>query len=215
MSKTVFLDSGSASIQHLCRKDKRFAKLFSMIGPISYTTYEGGYAFLVHEVIEQMISTRAAAKIYARLEALCGGSVTVERISALSDSQIRSIGLSGRKVQTIRCLTEAVRDGTLDPAALPALPDDAVMTKLSSLHGIGDWTAKMYLIFVLDRQDILPFEDVAFLQSYKWLYKTGDTGPKAIRAKCRKWKPYSSIAARYLYRALDCGLTREEFHLFK
>lgn len=84
MSKTVFLDSGSASIQHLCRKDKRFAKLFSMIGPISYTTYEGGYAFLVHEVIEQMISTRAAAKIYARLEALCGGSVTVERISALS-----------------------------------------------------------------------------------------------------------------------------------
>ena len=197
MSKTVFLDSGSASIQHLCRKDKRFAKLFSMIGPISYTTYEGGYAFLVHEVIEQMISTRAAAKIYARLEALCGGSVTVERISALSDSQIRS------------------RDGTLDPAALSALPDDAVMTKLSSLHGIGDWTAKMYLIFVLDRQDILPFEDVAFLQSYKWLYKTGDTGPKAIRAKCRKWKPYSSIAARYLYRALDCGLTREEFHLFK
>lgn len=186
-----------------------------MIGPISYTTYEGGYAFLVHEVIEQMISTRAAAKIYARLEALCGGSVTVERISALSDSQIRSIGSSGRKVQTIRCLTEAVRDGTLDPAALPALPDDAVMTKLSSLHGIGDWTAKMYLIFVLDRQDILPFEDVAFLQSYKWLYKTGDTGPKAIRAKCRKWKPYSSIAARYLYRALDCGLTREEFHLFK
>ena len=186
-----------------------------MIGPISYTTYEGGYAFLVHEVIEQMISTRAAAKIYARLEALCGGSVTVERISALSDSQIRSIGSSGRKVQTIRCLTEAVRDGTLDPAALSALPDDAVMTKLSSLHGIGDWTAKMYLIFVLDRQDILPFEVVAFLQSYKWLYKTGDTGPKAIHAKCRKWKPYSSIAARYLYRALDCGLTREEFHLFK
>ena len=56
MSRTVFLDSGSASIQHLCRKDKRFAKLFSMIGPISYTTYEDGYAFLVQEVIEQMIS---------------------------------------------------------------------------------------------------------------------------------------------------------------
>lgn len=215
MSRTVSLDSGSASIQHLCRKDKRFAKLFAMIGPISYTTYEDGYAFLVHEVIEQMLSTRAAAKIYARLEALCDGSVTVERIGSLSDSQIKGIGSSGRKVQTIRCLTEAFRDGTLDPAALPALPDDAVMTKLSSLHGIGDWTAKMYLIFVLDRQDILPFEDVAFLQSYKWLYKTGDTGPKAIRAKCRKWKPYSSIAARYLYRALDCGLTREEFHLFK
>lgn len=215
MSRTVFLDSGSASIQHLCRKDKRFAKLFSMIGPISYTTYEDGYAFLVQEVIEQMISTRAAAKIYARLEALCGGSVTVERISALSDSQIRSIGSSGRKVQTIRCLTEAVRDGTLSLPALCPLPDEGVMADLMSLHGIGAWTAKMYLIFVLDRQDILPFEDGAFLQSYKWLYKTNDTSPKAVRAKCRKWKPYSSIAARYLYRALDCGLTKEEFHLFK
>lgn len=73
----------------------------------------------------------------------------------------------------------------------------------------------MYLIFVLDRQDILPYEDGAFLQSYRWLYKTIDCSPASIKSKCKKWSPYSSIAARYLYHALDLGLTKSEFHLFK
>lgn len=83
-----------------------------------------------------------------------------------------------------------------------------------ALHGIGKWTAKMYLIFVLDRQEILPYEDIAFLQSYEWLYKTKDRSKKSIEKKCKKWKPYSSIASRYLYKALDTGLTKESFKLF-
>ena len=72
-----------------------------------------------------------------------------------------------------------------------------------------------YLLFVLNRQDILPLEDVAFLQAYGWLYKTQDRSRSSVEKKCRKWKPYSSIAARYLYRALDDGYTKQEFHLFK
>lgn len=73
----------------------------------------------------------------------------------------------------------------------------------------------MYLIFVLNRQNVLPVEDVAFLQSYKWLYKTDDTSKDSVMKKCKKLSPYSSIAARYLYRALDTGLTKNEFHLYK
>ena len=73
----------------------------------------------------------------------------------------------------------------------------------------------MYLIFVLDRQDILPYEDAAFIQSYEWMYKTKDKSMESITRKCKKWKPYSSIAARYLYRALDMGLTKKVFHLHK
>ncbi len=70
----------------------------------------------------------------------------------------------------------------------------------------------MYLIFVLNRLDVLPIEDVALLQSYKWLY---DTSKESIEKKCKKWKPYSSIAVRYMYRALDTELTKDKFHLFK
>ena len=69
--------------------------------------------------------------------------------------------------------------------------------------------------FVLDRQDILSTTDVAFLQVYEWIYKTDDRSKTSVEKKCKKWKPYSSTAARYFYRILDGGYTKEEFHLFK
>lgn len=87
--------------------------------------------------------------------------------------------------------------------------------ELTRIRGIGTWTAKMYLLFVLQRSDVLPVEDVAFLQGYKRLYRTDDVSKESIIKKCKKWKPYSSIAARYLYRAVDTGLIKSQFHLYK
>lgn len=186
-----------------------------MIGDISYQQYEDGYAFLVHEIVEQMLSIKAGAKIFARLEDLCAGNITASTINSLSDEQIRSIGTSAAKVSYIRSLTQAIDSGTLNLAELPKRDDKEIIKTLTSVKGIGNWTAKMYLIFVLDKQDVLPTEDVAFLQAYEWLYKTTDRSPATIINKCKKWKPYSSIASRYMYRALDLGLTKKEFHLFK
>lgn len=215
MPNTITLTPESESIQHLCKKDKRLAKVISTVGPISYLPYEDGYAFLVHEIIEQMLSVKAGAKIYERLEALCAGSITPSVINELSDEEIRSIGTSSAKVSYIRSLTAAVISEALDLCSLVSMTDSEIVKSLTAIKGIGNWTAKMYLIFVLDRPDILPTEDVAFLQAYQWLYKTDDRTPESVRRKCKKWKPYSSIAARYLYRALDAGYTKEEFHLFK
>jgi DNA-3-methyladenine glycosylase II len=89
-----------------------------------------------------------------------------------------------------------------------ALSDTEIIRQLTSLRGIGTWSAKMYLIFVLNRLDVLPYEDGAFLQVYKWLYATEDVKPAAIIERCEPWKPYSSLAARYLYRALDAGMVK-------
>lgn len=215
MQELITLNSKSKAIQYLCKKDKRLAKVISMVGPINYCPYEDGFAFLVHEIIEQMLSIKAGAKIYARLEDLCNGKISVESIDSLTDEQIRSIGTSSSKVEYIRGVTEAVKSGIIVFSAFPHMDDKDVMKTLTSLKGIGNWTAKMYLIFVLDRPNILPTEDVAFLQAYEWLYKTKDRSKESVEKKCKKWKPYSSVAARYLYRALDGGLTKEEFHLFK
>lgn len=211
----ITLDSQTPSIKHLCQKDKRLAKLISLIGPLSYTTHGDGFSFIVHEIIEQMLSVKAAAKIYARLEQLCNGSVTVDAILSLTDEQLIGIGTSSAKASYIRGIANAVSTGMLDFSSLATMPDDAVIKTLTAFRGIGIWTAKMYLLFVLNRQDILPLEDVAFLQAYGWLYKTQDRSRSSVEKKCRKWKPYSSIAARYLYRALDDGYTKQEFHLFK
>ncbi len=215
MANVITLTSESESIRYLCKKDKRLAKAIAMIGDISYQQYEDGYAFLVHEIVEQMLSIKAGAKIFARLEDLCARNITASTINSLSDEQIRSIGTSAAKVSYIRSLTQAIDSGTLNLAELPKLDDKEIIKALTSVKGIGNWTAKMYLIFVLDRQDVLPTEDVAFLQAYEWLYKTTDRSPATIINKCKKWKPYSSIASRYMYRALDLGLTKKEFHLFK
>lgn len=216
MSEIITLNMNTPSVQYLCRKDKRLAKVISLVGPITYMSHEAApYAFLIHEIIEQMLSVKAGAKIYGRLEDLCNGTVTPEAVNALSDEQIKSIGTANSKVAYIRNITNTVLSGELDFEELTLLPDEAVYEKLLVLKGIGKWTAKMYLIFVLNRQDVLPYEDVAFLQAYEWMYKTNDRSRESVRKKCKKWSPYSSIAARYLYRALDSGLTKNEFHLYK
>ena len=215
MGKKIILTQESEAIQYLCAKDKRLAKVIRMLGDMTYELHEDVYAFLVQEIIEQMLTIKAAQAIFNRLKALCSGEVTPERVQALSDEELRGIGTSESKVKYIRGLTEAVLDGSIDLGSLQEMSDDEVLKKLTSLHGIGTWTAKMVLIFVLDRQDVLPYEDVAFLQGYEWMYKTNDRSPAAVKKRCRKWSPYTSIAARYLYDALDEGLTKKPFHLFK
>lgn len=215
MSTEIRLNENTPSIQYLCKKYKRLAKVISMIGPITYKPHDDAFAFLVHEIIEQMLSIKAGAKIYSRLEELCNGSISPNNINQLTDEQIKSIGTSTSKVSYIRGITNAVLSGEINLEELPSLNDQQICKKLLALKGVGNWTAKMYLIFVLDRQDILPTEDIAFIQAYEWMYKTTDRSKESIEKRCKKWKPYSSIAARYLYRALDAGFTKEEFHLFK
>lgn len=216
MSDIITLDMNTPSVQYLCTKDERLAKVINMVGPITYKSHdEDPYSFLVHEIIEQMLSVKAGQKIYERLEALCNGSITPEKIALLSDDEIRGTGTSNAKVSFIRELTTAVINNSIVFADLTNMTDAEVMSKLTSIRGIGSWTAKMYLIFILNWQDVLPFEDGAFLQAYRWLYKTDDTKQSSIKNKCQKWKPYSSIAARFLYKALDSGYTKSEFHLYK
>ena len=96
----------------------------------------------------------------------------------------------------------------IDFVKIEELPDEEAILALKSIKGIGNWTAKMYLIFFLQRQDVLPYEDGAFLQAYKWLYNTKIIKSESIARKCKKWRPYTSIGARYMYRALDTGLTK-------
>jgi DNA-3-methyladenine glycosylase II len=214
LSKIVVLDDQTEAVRYLANKDKRLAKAMRMVGPITYEIHEDPYPFLVHEIIEQMLSVKAGAKIYGRLEEMCNGKITPEAVHVLSVEQIRGIGTSSAKARYIHAATDAILEGSIRFSDLEQMHDEDVIKALTELPGIGMWTAKMYLIFVLDRQNVLPFEDVAFLQSYQWLYKTDDRSPEAVKKKCKKWQPYSSVAARYLYRALDMGFTKNEFHLY-
>ena len=215
MPEVITLDMDTPSVQYLCKKDKRIAKVISMVGSISYSPHvDNPYRFLIHEIIEQMLSIKAGQKIFSRLEELCGGEITPDAIAVMPDEQIKSTGTSNAKVRYIKNLTNAIISGDLSLDSLNSMTDQAIINEMTKIRGIGTWTAKMYRIVVLNRPDVLPVEDGAFLQGYRWLYKTDDCKPLSIAQKCKKWKPYSSIATRFLYRALDAGMTKEEFHLF-
>lgn len=206
MSGFRILRKDSVESQYLCKRDEKMAQLIPLLGEFEYELYDDPYYFLVSTIIGQMLSNKVGAIITDRLKSLCSGHITPDVIAALSDEVIRSTGLSKSKTVYIRALTKAVKDGALDFSEFSELSDVEVIKKLTALRGIGMWTAKMYLIFVLDRKDILPFEDGAFLQAYKCVYNARKLDPRTIERRCRIWKPYSSIAARYLYRALDSGL---------
>lgn len=213
MGKFV-ISSEDAAIQYLKKKDKRLCKVIDAIGDIECNIHSDAYSFIVDEIIGQMLSNKVADVISTRFSALCYGNVTVENVSLLTVNQLRGIGLSNAKSNYILTFTDAIRNNIIDLDDLSNYSDSEVIGKLTSIRGIGTWTSKMFLIFILCRPDVLPYEDGAFMKSYKWLYKVEDVSPSAIKEKCKKWCPYSSIAARYLYRALDMGFTKKPFHLF-
>jgi DNA-3-methyladenine glycosylase II len=190
MTDLVTLTESTPSVQYLCRKDKHLAKVIHMVGSISYKPHlDDPFPFLIYEIVEQMLSVKAGAKIYGRLEALCHGHITPTSIDILSIDELRKIGTSSAKAKYIKSTATAVLNGTLDFTYFSTMTDNAILKNLTQLPGIGMWTAKMYLIFVLDRQNILPYEDVAFLQSYRWLYKTKDISKASVEKKCKNGNP--------------------------
>lgn len=208
MGEQLMFSPDSESVRYITEIYKTFKTAVEEIGQIEYYLADDPYSFLVEEIIGQMLSEKVATEIYKRLEVLCKGKVTIQSVSKLIDEEILSIHTSKSKVKYIRSLTDAVFSGQLNFEKLQHLSDDEALKTLTKISGIGPWTAKMYLIFVVGRENILPFEDGAFMQGYKWLYNTNDANPEKVKEKCVHWNPYFSIGARYCYEAVDMGLTK-------
>ncbi|MEL7608818.1 MAG: DNA-3-methyladenine glycosylase 2 family protein [Bacillota bacterium] len=207
--KPITYTFDSPEIRALCASDEKLAILIRRYGDLTYSLHTDVFTFFVETIIGQMLSNKAADSIAARLYAICGGRLSTEAVLRFDREILRGIGLSGRKAEYILQFAEMMRDVPDFFARLEDASDRAIIKCLTALHGIGTWSAKMYLIFVLGRLDVLPYEDGAFQQGYKWLYGTMDVKPAMIERKCESWRPYTSLAARYLYRALDEGLVRD------
>ena len=200
-------------IAALCAADSRLAALIHCLGALSYQPYGDPFAFLAETIVGQMLSAKAADTIAARLRDLAGGELTPARFLARDWRELRAIGLSQRKAEAILALAAAFAEQPQLVDSWAELPDSQVLAQITALRGLGTWSAKMYLIFLLDRPDVLPFEDGAFLQAYAWLYATDQLSRADIEARAESWRPYRSLASRYLYRALDLGYTKQPVEL--
>lgn len=196
-------------IRALCGADSRLAALIRRGGALSYSLYSDSFVFLAETIVCQMLSGKAAETINARLRDLVGGELNSARLTGFSWQDLRAIGLSQRKAEAILSLAAAFRERPELAEAWAELPDAEVLAQITALRGLGFWSAKMYLIFLLDRPDVLPYEDGAFLQAYAWLYGTEELTRQAIEARASAWQPYRSLASRYLYQALDAGYTKQ------
>ena len=131
MSELITLNSTTPSVQYLCKKDKRLAKVISMVGEITYEPHEDDpYRFLVHEIIEQMLSIKSGEKIFGRLVDLCGGELVPEKVDKLSEEQIRSTGTSNPKVKYILGVTNSVISGELNFKELKTMTDAEVTKRI-------------------------------------------------------------------------------------
>ena len=195
-------------ISYLKAKDPRLFKVIDKVGDIVIQEYKDSFVFLVDEIVGQMLSASVRNVLLSRLEALCKGNVSPNTVSALSIEKLRSIGLFNSKSFFILNLAQLVLEKKLDFSLLQQMSDEEVINYLMSIKGVGIWTSRMYLLFYLKRDDVLPVEDVAFLQAFKWLYGFKNPSRATNERCCKKWKPYSSLASRYMYRALDTGLTK-------
>jgi DNA-3-methyladenine glycosylase II len=188
----------------LAQQDPQLGALIEKVGPCRLRVRRDGDLFsaLCETITSQQLSTRVADVIYGRVCALCAPAPhpTAEAVLALDLDALRAAGLSRPKAAYVRALAERVQAGDLSLEALDALPDDEVIEVLSSIKGIGRWSAQMILIFRLHRPDVWPIGDLGIVRGLERLHNLRKTPTPARLEKLGDvWRPYRSVAAWYLW----------------
>jgi len=192
--------------RHLARRDPVIRDLMRTHGRCGLADAQHGEPFgaLMKAIVSQQLSTKAAHTIFTRLMALFDGVPTPQALAALTDAQLRGVGLSGQKLRYMRDLGGKVQDGSLPLLALDAMTDEDVIVALTQVKGIGRWTAEMFLMFRLHRPDVLPVDDLGIVKAVQKAYGLRKT-PSADRLNRigDAWRPYRSVACWYLWRSLN------------
>jgi DNA-3-methyladenine glycosylase II len=202
--------SDDDALAHLRAADPVIGELIDRIGPIDMVPgHRRGlddYTALVRSIAGQQLSVKAAQAIYARLLEFFGGHPPTPReiLDADPDQMRVAAGLSRAKTTFLRSLAEHVLDGSLQLDRLRDAPDDEVMRELVAVKGIGEWSAHMFLMFQLGRPDVLAVGDLGIRRAVERAYKLPDLPAAAeLTELAEPWRPYRTIACRYLWESLD------------
>jgi DNA-3-methyladenine glycosylase II len=192
------------AINHLKKADPILAAIIEKIGPCKMQFGEPTFHSLAEAILYQQLNGKAAVTIFNRFTAAAGDPLTPEGILKLTDTQMRAVGLSKQKTSYLRDLSEKTKAGLMEFERLPELSEAEVIAHLTQVKGIGVWTAHMFLMFTLQRPDILPTGDYGVQAAMKKHYKKRKWPKPAVMEKLAKpWVPYRSIACWYLWQSLD------------
>ncbi|HYA48013.1 MAG TPA: DNA-3-methyladenine glycosylase [archaeon] len=192
------------AIFHLKQSDPTMRSIIERVGPFRMEYGPPEFSSLAEAIVYQQLNGKAAVTIFKRFAALAGEPLTPDGILKLSDEQLRSAGLSKQKSAYLKDLAAKTRDGLLDFAKLPDLPDEEVIKHLTQVKGIGVWTAQMFLMFTLKRPDVLPTGDYGVQAAIRKHYRKRKLPkPKEMEKIARPWSPYRSVACWYLWKSMD------------
>ena len=193
-------------VAHLLRVDPAFGPIVAAAPDFAVHGRRQGDYFnaLVRAIVYQQLATKAAAAIHGRFIALFGGEPGPAAILAAPDEALRACGLSTAKLLAIRDLALKSTDGTVPLDRLEERPDDEIVARLSAVRGIGRWTAEMFLIFQLGRQDVWPVDDLGVRRGYAVVHRLPEwPKPKELQALGEIYRPYRTAAAWYCWRTAD------------
>ena len=190
--------------------DPVMENLVRRVGPLGSERRRRGrpddaYGALVRTIVGQQLSVKAARSIYTRLTALFDDRApTPQELTSTDEELLRASGLSRPKIRYLRDLADRVISGELDLGALRALPDDEASARIVAVKGLGQWSADMFLMFHLGREDILPVGDLGIRRAVQKAYALPDApDPNALRGLGVPWQPNRTLASLYLWESLD------------
>jgi DNA-3-methyladenine glycosylase II len=194
----------------LADADPVMAGLIARIGPVSIDRRRRGrpkgdaYTTLLRAIVGQQLSAKAAATIFERVVALFDGGVpSAPALLEIDDAALRGAGLSGRKVEYVKDLAQHVVSGELETERLGDLTDEKVIEEVTAVRGLGVWTAHMFLIFHLEREDVLPVGDLGVRNAIKNEYGLDELpSPEEMERIAEPWRPYRTLACLYLWEAI-------------
>ena len=198
--------SHTAAAEMLASRDPVLAGLIATAGPIRIGRRTGShFAGLVEAIVYQQLAGAAARAIHGRLVAALDDDVRPEALLALSDETLRAAGLSANKARSLRDLAAKVLDGTviLSPRRLSHQSDEEVIARLSTVRGIGPWTAQMFLIFRLRRLDVWPTGDLGVRQGYGLAWNVPTPTARELEPLGEPYRPYRTVVAWYCWRAVE------------
>jgi DNA-3-methyladenine glycosylase II len=200
--------------RELAAADPAMAALIERIGEIDIATRlrrrseerpVDAYGALLRAIVGQQLSTKAARTIYGRVCEIFGGTTpSPEQLLEASEADLRAAGLSGRKVEYVRDLAAHVLAGELELDRLEELPDEEVVAEIVAVRGLGQWTAEMFLLFHLERPDVLSGGDLGIRKAVQVEYGLEEMPPPArVLEIGEAWRPHRSLASLYLWESLS------------
>ncbi len=194
----MYFEYGEKELSYLRQKDERLCKVIDRIGRIDRTVDPDLFSSVVHHIIGQQISTKAQATIWQRMQDALG-TVNAETILSAGASKLQSFGITFRKAEYILDFAKKVHTGEFDLDAIKQMNDADAIHALSSLKGIGVWTAEMILLFCFERPDIFSYDDLAIQRGLRMVYHHRKIDRKLFLKYRRRFSPYCSVASLYLW----------------